>query len=512
MKKKAIIRISAALVVLLCAVSLVFFFCPSASVAQEEYTEISLTDLGSPVMAGAGESAVDEDTLYYSSGNTVGYNGLPENAVFTADYFFREMQFPSWFSITVKADKVDRPYSSGLQGYTFIIKPSGECSVIKDGADVYTAMTSAIETFRQYRITVGAVTAGDGVRLLLIIDGECVIDHTDDAETFPSGQWLNFCGEGTAIAQIRSIKRVADPAYDTYTLNTLHCYPIVTGTSSVPTADDDNNLETFDASNCIGFNLHLQNYSFEALFRFKTFEAGRFGMAVRTSGFNRVHGSDGYQIWFYQHGVIELYRGASLIASVSSVPIAADTDYIIEIGAQDLAVGKSRIFACIDKTVYLDYIDGSAVQKPGYLNMNGEGNVTFTATSADTKILPVKTLLTETQDKYLIETAFVNNFSLQSLSHTEFSERILSSVLINGIAVSDLNEIYCDAYGKRVAEMSFSGNRLTVAVDKTMYDRAGEEITFGLLHSFEMKKTRKDGGFISPTGLVLKQSYFVSFA
>ena len=102
------------------------------------------------------------------------------------------------------------------------------------------------------------------------------------------------------------MKRTDLPDYYTYTLNTLQCYPIVTGTSSMPSCDDDNNIETYDASNCVGFNLHLQNYSFEAKFRFKSFDAGRFGIAIRMSTFNRVHGSDGYSVWFYQYGRVEM--------------------------------------------------------------------------------------------------------------------------------------------------------------------------------------------------------------
>ena len=301
------------------------------------------------------------------------------------------------------------------------------------------------------------------------------------------------------------------PDYYTYTLNTLQCYPIVTGTSSMPSCDDDNNIETYDASNCVGFNLHLQNYSFEAKFRFKSFDAGRFGIAIRMSTFNRVHGSDGYSVWFYQYGRVEMYRGTRLIAEAVCVPMIAERDYVIEFGAVDLNAGQTKVFVSVDNVSYIEFVDESPVQQPGYLNMNAEGNVTFTATSSDTKLTPGKIELIDDERTSVINVGFINSFSLTDMVYAEFSEQTLSSILQNGISVYDLNQICCTGEGGRAVDVNFSSNILQITLNKELYYISGEEYNFGKIESIELKKTRNGGGFSAPSGLVLKQSCFKNF-
>ena len=479
--------------------------------AETEYKEISLTDIGKPVFAGTGKSSFDEDTLYYSSGNTVGYNVDMQASLLTADYTFKDMAFPSWFSVTLKASRVDRHYSQDLGGYTFIIMPSGQVQVVKDGVQIVTASIDAIKIYNVYRITLGAVNEGNNVRILMSIGGAEIINFIDSDNAYLSGEWINFCGEGTVEAQIKSINRASIIDYPTYTLNTLQCYPIVTGTSSMPEADDDNRIETFDASNCVGFNLHLQNYSFEAKFNFKSFEAGRFGIALRMSSFNRVHGSDGYSAWFYQYGRVELYRKTELIASSVCVPVVPKQDYIIEMGTVDVSDGKTNVFVSVDNTTYIDFLDENAIQQPGFLNMNAEGNVSFEATSADTKISVGNVSIINEQETTSVCVDFINNFSLDSLVYAEFSDETLSSIIINGTSVFDLNSICSNSSGGRAIDVKFTDNQLKIIIYNELYLENGDVYNLGDIRTLELKKTRNDGGFTPPSGLILKQSYYKLF-
>lgn len=511
--KRKIIPVLSAVCALILLIGAVFAVIVSAkdTGAATEYGEVSITDFGTPVFAGSGASSVDEDTLYYSTANTVGYNADMSSSLFTADYTFADMAFPSWFSITVKASRVDRPYTSDLLGYTFIIKPSGEVQAAKNGVLIASGSMDPIEAFTSYRIALGAVNEGENVRVLLVADGAAVIDYTDADAPYLGGEWINFCGEGRVEAKVRSIKRADQPEYPTYTLNTLQQYPMTTGTSSVPACDDANNLETFDASNCIGFNLHLQNYSFEAKFRFKSFEAGRFGIAMRMSGFNRVHGSDGYAAWFYQYGRVELYRGATLVAAASCVPMEAGRDYIIEMGTVDLNDGRTNIFVSVDNIEFINFIDDTPVQRAGWLNMNAEGNVTFTAASADTKLAVGSVEAEKTQHATRIKIGLINNFSFEELTYAEFPRETVSSILLNGISVYDLNQFCMTQEGERAVDLRFAGGYLEIIIPKDIIRKTGEEFAFGDLRSLEIKKTRNGGGFTAPTGLVLKQSFYKVF-
>ena len=435
-KAKYFIAIVLAGIVLVVACFAVVLYTPTN--AETKYNEISLTDMGKPIFAGTGESSFDEDTLYYSSGNTVGYNMDMRACLLTADYTFKDMSFPNWFSVTLKASKVDRHYTQNLGGYTFIIMPSGQVQVIKDSLQIATASTETIKLYNTYSILFAAVNEGSNVRILVNIDGVEIINIVDSENAYLDGDWVNFCGEGTVNVQIKSINRASIIGYPTYTLNTLQCYPIVTGTSSIPEADDANRIETFDASNCVGFNLHLQNYSFEAKFSFKSFESGRFGIALRMSTFNRVHGSDGYSAWFYQYGRVELYKGTELIAASVCVPIVPQRDYIIEIGAADVSDGKTNLFVSVDNITYIDFLDENAVQQPGFLNMNAEGNVSFVATSVDTKISVGNVSISNEHESTCVFVDFINSFSLSScLTKSNLESRFFLNIIYRDFPFSN---------------------------------------------------------------------------
>ena len=70
--------------------------------------------------------------------------------------------------------------------------------------------------------------------------------------------------------------------------------------------------------------------------------------------------------------------------------------------------------------------------------MNAEGNVTFTATSSDTKLTPGKIELIEDERTSVINVGLINSFSLTDMVYAEFSEQTLSSILLNGISVYDV--------------------------------------------------------------------------
>lgn len=486
-------------------------FVPKKTFAESEYNELSITDMGEPIFAGAGDSAMDEDTLYYYSGNTVGFNFDVSSSVLTADYMFNNMRFPNWFSVTLKADRVDRYNAPDLKGYVVTFSPSGKIGVLKGGEEIVSGQASPIYDSQLYRISIGAVNEVGSVRLFVSINGQEVLNAVDSNNPYLDGEWVNICGEGTIEAQIKSINYINLPEYSTYTLNTVQCYPIVTGTSSMPVADDNNNIETFDASNCIGFNLHLQNFSFEAKFNFKSFEAGRFGVAWRMSSFNRVHGSDGYSAWFYQYGMVELYKGSELVASSVCVPMIVGRDYIIEVGAVDFSESKTKVFVLVDEKEYIGYIDETPIQNPGYLNMNGEGNVSFTATSVSTKLIVGGVDIKETQDNVDLSVKFINNYSIDSLVYAEFSDEILSALLLNRLSVKDINDSYINTNGDRAVNVTYINSTLKITILKQMISETGTIYDFGELKSFEIKKSIKGEKVASPSGLYLNQSYIVLF-
>ncbi len=145
------------------------------------------------------------------------------------------------------------------------------------------------------------------------------------------------------------------------------------------------------------------------------------------------------------------------------------------------------------------------------LQCYAEGNVTFTATSSDTKLTPGKIELIDDERTSVINVGFINSFSLTDMVYAEFSEQTLSSILQNGISVYDLNQICCTGEGGRAVDVNFSSNILQITLNKELYYISGEEYNFGKIESIELKKTRNGGGFSAPSGLVLKQSCFKNF-
>ena len=54
-------------------------------------------------------------------------------------------------------------------------------------------------------------------------------------------------------------------------------------------------------------------------------------------------------------------------------------------------------------------------------------------------------------------------------------------------------------------------NQLKIIIYNELYLENGDVYNLGDIRTLELKKTRNDGGFTPPSGLILKQSYYKLF-
>lgn len=484
--------------------------------SQAEAQIATITEIGNPTIAGPGNSYYDDGVLYYTStGNTIGYNYDHSNTIFDFDIMFNTLAFPSWFSLTLKASGCDRTQSPNLEqkGYSFVFFPAGTVQVWKDGATLVSTAVEPINCGTKYNIKLGAVNDGNNVRLSLVFDGHEIINQVDSQNAYLNGNWFNICSDGSVSANLISTKKVVYPDYYTYTMSTIGSYPLKAG---APIVDKYNNVYLQNSGETIGFNQALQNFSLEMNFNFTTFEwPANFWISARTKGFDRVLSANleqkGYSFRLNAGGVVEIYKETASLGSANVGGFAVGQNYIVEIGVVDIDENTTNLFLSVNNQVVISVNDSEdPIQSPGFINMNGDGNVALKITSSNSKITPLQTTV-EKNEKIVLTTHFLNTISYTALEYTEFGERNLRSILLDDVSVYDINANYYALSGQnriRAVEVKCIDNKLIIEIAKTFYSNSGIEQVANY-KELTIKKTAQNSGLKCPSGFVLKQTYYV---
>ena len=498
-------------------------YLPHYAQAQDVETSYkTITELGNPIIAGPGDSYYDDGVFYYTnSGNTIGYNIDHSNVIFDFDLIFNTLAWPSWFSLTLKADGVDRTQSPNLtqKGYSFVFFPAGQVQVWKEGFEGLTANISPILTETKYNIKIGAVNTQDGVLLTLFIDNKQVINYLDINNPYTQGNYFNICADGTVSANLISTKKIIFPDYYTYTLSTLGSYPYRAG-APLASVDKNNNIQIFNSTNTVGFDQRLQNFSLEMKFNFSVFEwPANFYISTRVGGFDRAMSSNltqkGYSFRLGAGGSMEIYKDVVSLGAVNIEAFEANREYVIEVGVVDIDENSTNLFLIIDKKVVLSVTDSNnPIQTFGYLNLNGDGNVACSISSVCTKITPLMTKVNNQQDKLILTTYLLNSFSSKEMNYNDFSNVNLKAILLNDNSVFNINEKYyvtIDGQRQNAIDVKYFDNCLQIVIYKNVknnIDGSEESINYNEL---AIKKSSANGGLTAPSGNVLKQTYYYNF-
>lgn len=515
MKKTFALVIIAAVCVLSVSAA-VCVFAANSTASGEEYKTVS--EIGNPTIAGA--SYYDDGTLYYSdAGSTVGYQLDQSNTVLDFDLIFNRLEFPSWFSLTLKADGFDRTQSPNLnqKGYSFVIFPAGTVQVWKNGLTLADTAMSAVNVGEKYNIKLGAVNVGSSVRLILRVNGQSVVDVTDSDGAYLGGNWFNICADGPSVnAEIISTKQEIYPDYHTYTLSTLKRYPLIANPEYAK-ADKYNNLEILGSGATVGFNQALRNFSLETKVRFTSFNfPANFYIGVRVGGFDRVMSPNldnkGYSFRISAGGTVEVYKQTESLGSASfGSAFEPNKDYVLEVGSVDVSDDSTNLFVKINNRVVVSLFDSdNPLQNGGWININGDGDVACKLTSSNTDVNPLMTAYSQDADYHIYSVRFQNPVSYEAMDYAAFGERNLKAIMLNGESVLNLNKIYYALTGgNRVnaVDLSFAGNTLTIRVAKKVYSAANGQAADFAVASITVKKTSASGGLSCPSGFVLKNQY-----
>ena len=515
--------------VLMALSSLLVTISPSQNAGVKTFSETSdfsyktITEIGNPVIAGPGGSYYDDGTLYYlDTGNTVGYNLKHSDFLFDFNIVYNQLAFPSWFSLTFRASGCDRTQSPNLtqKGYSFVFFPAGSVQVWKDGATIFSQNISPIATGTRYNYKIGAINEDGAVRLLLFIDNQLVIDAKDLESPYLTGEWFNICSDGAVSANLISTKNVVIPSYPTFTLSTLDEFPMRAGTP-LAKVDHYNNITLESAGSTVGFNQHLQNFSFEVKINFSTFAfPSNFYISARVSGFDRANAPalarKGYSFRFSALGDVEIYKeGVSLGIVNKGSSFVQGQDYIIEIGLVDLDSSSTLVYASVDNQVVVSVTDSnSPIQEGGFININGDGTVACTMTSSYTRLTPLKSTYAEQTETSEVSTYFYNTISYQDMAYNDFTNRNLQSILLDDVSIYDLNNAYYALDGDsriNAIDVSYVDNVLKITINKNVYSSStndGAQLNFSTL---TIKKPSQNSGFVCPSGFVLRQSYYFDF-
>ena len=353
----------------------------------------TLTDIGNATIAGTGAFYDDGMLRYDNTGNTIGYQYDQSASLLEFDIIFDNLAWPSWFSLTFKANGFDRTQSPNLtqKGYSFVVYASGAVEVWKTGM---TPITGAIPSFSQgvkYRFKLGAYNDGQKVKLYMSVNDTVIVDAYDTNGAFLTGNWFNICSDGSVTARIFSTKKEIIPDYYTYTLSTIGNYP--TCTDSGASYDKYKNVYLTGSAGTIGWYQALKSYSVEINMNWTEFGAGsNIWLAMRASGFDRANGpgltEKGYVIRIGQMGVLDLYRSGTYVAG-GGWAYAQGVDHVFEFGCVDLDENRTWVFVNVNGLPALSYIDNNSIKTDGWFTFNGDGIVNCTMTSVTTKVTPL---------------------------------------------------------------------------------------------------------------------------
>lgn len=490
----------------------------------EDYPTVTTLDLNTLVLNGSNK--LDDGVIYYSNTTNIlhyiGYD-LQETYVdhlIEFDVYFDNIEDPSsWISFAFRASGVGSVFSTIVDqdGYAFVLHPNGAMQVYKE-------MTPIHDDFHDYRLEsetthsfkIGVVEENGAARLILVIDNVVVFDYYDEVDPIlEGGSFFNissFSGSTGVGMQIKSKKEFICPTYQTYTLSTLGVYPVRSGEL---TADKYNNLTITSGADTAGFDCALQNYSLEFNLNVDTFPSSLSALhiAFRAQGYARADSGSigGYSFMFGKTFIYIFKKGVGIIGSAGHT-FEDNTTYTVELGMVDLNEEQTMIFINIDGVSLGTFIDGdNPHQYPGQILITNEGGGIFEVTSSNTRLTPIRTRVSSSEEKTTYKTYFNNMFSYEDLSYEDFSTRNLKAIYINGVSIYEWNKNY---YGKtpeeRAIDITSLGNSLIITVSNKIHMSSdNSEIEFSF-ESLKIQKEMSDIGFESNTDFTLRQSYFYS--
>ena len=489
---------------------------------KSDYELASFVDFGSPLIAGT--ATYEEGLINYAhSGCTVGYN-LKDNNVLLDFYlsFYGTFVEPSWLSLSLRASGFDRTHAVSLdnRGYIIMIHPSGVVSLNKDWTPVHEETFAAgFAINEKYDIQVGAVDYEDGVRVVLYVNDELVLDYYDfDNPLLASGNWFNICsdaGYDTVSAYLEAKKESFVPEYPTYTFSTLRGYPTLAGYNQA-LVDKHNNVTITEGGQTVGFYEALQNFSLAGSYYF--YEIGEycnFWMALRVMEYNRAsYSATGYSFRIGQTGIVEIYKnGGTGVIAGGGYYFAPQHEYYIEFGAVDYSPTKTRVFISINNQIVAEAFDeDNPWQNVGWVLFNADGLFTAHMGSSIKTALPLKHKVIDNAAVVNYEIYFNSAFDMFDYQYEDFSERVLQSITIGQYNVMELNSLY---HGKkneeniRAVDVYTTANRLIISVQKDLYNSLDESVNFHY-SSVAVHKTGSTKGFVTPLGYILKNTYTIN--
>ena len=472
----------------------------------------TLSDLGSPTIAGTGAYYDDGMLKYASSGNTIGYRYDQSASVVEFDIIFDYLHFPGWFSLTFKASGFDRTQSANLtqKGYSIIIKPSGAVEVLKTGLSGVSGQIAGLSIGVKYRFKVGVYNENSATRIFLSVNGTEIVNAVDNTgDPYLTGDWFNICGDGGTSARLFSTKKEVVPDYYTYTLSTMGDYP--TATASGVSYDKYKNIEL--SSGTVGWGQALRDFSLETKMTWERFGAGaNVWVSLRANTFDRASSQNaGYTIRIGRVGAIDIRKNGALVAG-GGWSFSLNTDYVFEFGCVDLDENRTLVFVNLNGMPVASFVDSdNPLRRSGYVNFNGDGDVLCRMTSVDTKLTPLKTKLIETETEYVLETYFNNTMSYFDISYGDFSEVLLDAILINETSVKDINNVYYALSGSdkiNAVDLEYVNNKLVIKIEKTIFSKSSDAQSTFTFSELCLKKTGDGKGLICPSGYRLKQTYY----
>lgn len=489
------------------------------------YSSVTLADLSDLFLTGS--MTADDGVVYYFNytnvSHHIGYTLKEEqvNSLVEFNIYFENFDVPdAYMTFTLRASGMGHTFSPYLtqNGYTFMIHPTGNLEVFKESTQIK-ALTDLkpIESGTKHSFKIGAIQESDNIRLLFILDNEVILDYLDEENPIVSnGTCFNICslvGAGGAgvVAEISPTHEFVCPKYKTYTMGNLGIFPTRSGEV---TADIYGNLNFNSGSDTAGYNVNLQNYSFEFNLNFEELAAAGAGLHInlRAKEYARANSSQcgGYGITISPTHFFVFKVGKKHLATVY-YDFKLGVDYNVEFGTVDINENQTMIFVNVDGQTVYSYIDNETPeQHRGMILMTCEGNVKCRLSSSYSGISPLKVKVNDEDTEFTTYKIYFNNaFTSKELEYADFSMRNLKSIYINGISVYDWNERY---YGKEISDKAIdlfaSGTSLTIKISREMHLKSDDSSLQFDFEYLKIQKTKNDRGIQLENGLFLKQSYF----
>ncbi len=490
------------------------------------YNKTTFNELGKPTIANT-ESYYEDGVIYYTTtGSTVGYSLSNTNVLVDFNLTVNKpFVWPSWFSFNLRASSFGRTHGGDIQnlGYVVMFYPSGVLSLGKDRSPATETTYPLFNIGQKYHFQIGTVDEGNGVIVIIAIDGNIVLEYHDDSNPLKDGTWFTLCGDSANGAVVNltleSTWDVPVPKYDTYTFSTLGIYAIRAG-SVIPSVDKYNNIEIFNGGQTVGFGRQLQNFSLAGNFYITEMSTlANLFICFRASNFSRYNGiENAYSFRFREDGTMFLYKikDYQLIQiGLSGYYLEPNTNYYVEFGAVDYPDNKTLLFLNINNTPVIEAFDSdNPFQRPGIITINPEGTYNVKIGSKINSLTPLQSKVEERNDKRIVRTYLSIPFANQDTPYEDFEERVLKSVLLDEQNIKEINDTYyaLDVNSNKVKAVNMYTylNQLVVEFNKTIYKASDDSLVNYAPETLTILRSRTSSGFITPNETTLKNTYSYS--